>query len=162
MSISESPIDDELLGHIQNAAKAGARLIDVDTGQLTSADIVHAVDEAIYAFQKGVGVKLVDDEDPSLLLGSLWGEQICRELGWTWSGAIFHNHDDSHAVGVFSPDRSLAIYPFHFLTGCLANQAPVTVELSFRMLLEGSDIPKLPANSFENVMDNCHHIVPRD
>jgi hypothetical protein len=162
MSISEVPVEEELLVHIRGAAESAAEILGVDPAEKSAAEVVHAIDQCAYQWQKGKRPEMDEEEDLSLLLGALWGEQLCRALGWEWSGVVFHKYDDAHAVGVFSPDRSLAIYPFHFTKGCLENEASVTIELAFNMLLDGSEVPQLPANGFENVMDNVQHIVPRD
>jgi hypothetical protein len=73
---------------------------------------------------------------------------------------VFHDRGDAEAVGVFSRDRSLAIYPFHFVFSCLEERAPVTILLAFQILSEGTRVPKLPAGGYENVMDNVHHSPP--
>lgn len=101
-------------------------------------------------------------DDLAYTLGSLWGEQLVRQFGWRWAWVTFHDHDDSRTIGVFSPDRALAIYPFHFIHGCLRTHAPVTILLAFDILVDGKRVPSLPPGGYENVMDNVHHVVPRD
>ena len=81
---------------------------------------------------------------------------------WQWASVTFHDFEGSQAAGVFSPDRALAIYPFHFVYGCMENGAPVTILLSYNMLVDGTRIPALPKRGYENVMDNVRHVVPRD
>lgn len=100
----------------------------------------------------------LDNEEVALLLASLWGEQLVRQFGWEWGSMIFHDHGNTTAVGVFSPDRSLAIYPFHFIFRCLEEDAPVTLLLAFQILKDASRIPALPEGGYENVMDNVHHV----
>lgn len=162
MNITENPLDDEMLASIRDCASDAAALLQLDTSTESAIKIVESVDACVYELQKGRGPKLEVDDDPAMVLGSLWGEQLCTKLGWQWAAVTFLDQEDSQAVGVFSPDRSLAIYPFHFVFGCLENQAPVTIALAFNMLVDGSKIPELPPGGFENVMDNVHHIVPRD
>ena len=159
--ILEEAIGEEMLGHIQGCASDAATLLGLDL-ESPEEEIVKVVDECVHAWQKGDRLKLSEDDDPALTLGSLWGQQLVRKLSWQWAGVTFQEHDEAKAVGVFSPDRALAIYPFHFVFGCLENDAPVTIMLAFEMLVEGSRVPELPPNSYENVMDNVHHIVPRD
>jgi hypothetical protein len=95
--------------------------------------------------------------DRALPVGSLWGEQLVREFGWAW-GQVKLDEDEIR-IGVFSKDRSLAIYPWEFVFDCLENETPVTILLAFNMLQAGS-IPAFPPNSFEDVMEGVHHIVP--
>jgi hypothetical protein len=161
MYISEGPITDDMLANIRGCADDAATMLDLDRSNKSTADLVKAVNDFMYNWQKGKRPDIPEEDDPSLTLGSLWGEQLAREFGWEWARVIFHDHDDSQAVGVFSPDRSLAIYPFHFVYGCMENNATVTIMLAFNMLRDGA-IPKMPAGSYENVMDRVHHIVPPD
>ena len=65
-------------------------------------------------------------------------------------------------VGIFSADRSLAIYPFQFAHGCIQTGVPVTILLAYNMLKDGFGIPKLPPQGYVNLMDGVRHIVPRD
>lgn len=158
-NLTEERIDAELLANIEGAAAEAAMMLGISMEE-PELKIVEAVDEFVFASQKGEQSGMTDDEDPALSLGSLWGQQLVRSLGWQWAAVQFRDAD-SKAVGVFSPDRSLAIYPFHFVYGCLENQAPVTILLSFNLLVDGSRIPPLPSAGYENVMDNVHHVVPR-
>ncbi len=103
-----------------------------------------------------------DDDEPAYTFGSLWGTQLVRQLGWEWGWVTFHDHGDTRAIGVFSPDRALAIYPFHFVHGCLRRNTPVTILLAFDILVDGKRVPRLPPGGYENVMDNVHHAEPRD
>lgn len=162
MNITENAIPDEMRGNIKGCAGDAATMLNLDLSRSSPAEIVEAVDSFMHAWQRGNRPELSEDDDLSLTMGSLWGEQLVNGLGWEWAGVTFHDHDDSKAVGVFSPDRALAIYPFHFIYGCMENGAPVTIMLSYNMLQDGSRIPALPPGGYENVMDNVHHIVPRD
>jgi hypothetical protein len=62
---------------------------------------------------------------------------------------------------VFSSDRSLGIYPWYFILGCIENGAPATILLAWNMLKEGA-IPEIESNSYTNLMDGVHHIIPPD
>jgi hypothetical protein len=159
-NITETPIASEQQELIPKVAADAAAFLGLG-GEVTAFEIVERVDEFIHQVQLGNRSPPIDGE-PDLLFGCLWGEQLVRELGWEWASITFHDHEDVKAIGVFSTDRSLAIYPFHFITGCLKNNAPVTILLSFNMLRDGTRIPPLPKGGYENVMDNVHHIVPRD
>ncbi len=161
MNISENPIDAGMLGNIEGCAADAAAMLGLDVNT-SEEELVEAVDDFVHAWQKGQRPKVDEDDDLSLTMGSLWGQQLVRKLGWQWAGVTFHDQDDSKAVGVFSPDRSLAIYPFHFVYGCMENDATVTIMLSYDMLVDGTKIPSLPSNGYENVMENVHHLVPRD
>ncbi len=160
MNITEEAIDSETLDPILGCANDAAQMLGIDLEKLSPKEIVALVDNCVLNIQKGEAPEIHEEDDPSLTLGSLWGQQMVNELCWEWSSVTFHDHDDTKAVGVFSKDRALAIYPFHFVHGCLENNATVTILLAFNMLIEGTRIPELPAGGFENVMDNVSHIVP--
>ncbi|MCO8120888.1 hypothetical protein NHH03_04000 [Stieleria sp. TO1_6] len=160
-SISESPILAEHVDLVHKVANDAATFLGVDPNSAPPETVVERVDDFVYRLQKGE-VAAPEGEDVEVYFGCLWGQQLVRELGWQWANVTFHDHGDSQAMGVFSPDRSLAIYPFHFITGCLENGAPVTIMLAFNTLRDGESVPALPPQAYENVMDNVHHIVPRD
>lgn len=162
MNITETAIGAEMLDDIRDCASAAAGLIDVDLNNASPSEIINSIDAFVFEWQKGNRPEVDEDDDLSLMFGSLWGEQLVRDLGWQWVEITFHDHDDSKAVGVVSPNRSLAIYPLHFVYGCMENDAPVTIMLAYNMLKDGSKIPSLPSKGYENVMDNVHHIVPRE
>lgn len=164
MKISESPIGEERLRLVQGCADDAARVLELDRTILTPAQIVEAVDTFVDDWQQGDKRCYSDDVDTwslSLEVGSLWGEQLVAQLGWEWANVVFHEQNDSKAVGVFSPDRSLAIYPFYFVYGCLENDATVKIMLAFNMLIDPSRLPPIAPQSYANVMDHVHYIIPR-
>jgi len=162
LKISDFPVSQDTLGGIAACAQQAATMVGVDFARSSQAEIIGAVDSFLYRWQKGQRPNLDEDDDLSLILGSLWGEQLVRGEGWQWAVAQFHEQGDSKVVGVFSLDRSIAIYPFNFVRACMENNVPVTILLAYNMLRDGKSIPPLPARGYANVMNGIHHIVPRD
>ena len=161
--ITESPPDDERMRLLDSVARDAAKYLKLSFDTDSPDTIVTAVNNCIRKIQKGRGPKFPEDEQVDLLLGCLWGFQLVKELNWEWVNVVFHDHGDSTAVGVVSPSRDLAIYPFHFVYGCIENHATVTVLLAFNMLKDRSrNVPTFPPRSYTNVMDHVHHIVPPD
>jgi hypothetical protein len=158
MRVTEEPIDPETLASLEDAAGEGAELagIRLDAPPL---EIVAAINAFVRREQEQPTEGVDYWEDRALPLGCLWGLQLVSHFGWEWANVTLHDHGDAQAMGVFSQDRSLAIYPFYFLFGCLENGAPVTVLLTFNML-ESGKIPPQAAKSYVNVMDGARHIVP--
>ena len=154
--LHEQPLDPETADTIQQCAQAAASMLNLDVGALSPASIIAAIEECLLAMQEGAGPQVPEDDDPSFTLGSLWGNQLVRALGWQWAVVTFDEQKDSQAVGVFSPDRALAIYPLHFVWNCLENAAPVTLKLAFVILTDGTRVPPLPPKTYENVMDHVH------
>lgn len=158
---SEEPIDPKTF-NLEAAAQDGAALVGVSTSDDPDS-IVAAVDEFVFAWQGGKRPpkKVIDPEDAPYALGPLWGQQLVRKFGWDWKFVTFHEHGDSSAPGVLSPDRSLAIYPIHFVLGCLQDSTvDAAIELSYNMLKAGETCEAEPGEYF-NYMDGVHRIVPR-
>ena len=149
-----------MLALIEGAAREGVELVGVQV-DAAPLEIVKAVNEFMRKQQCTSDRDHDNWTDRALPLGSLWGCQLFRKFGWEWSSVIFDEQSDSKAIGVFSQDRSLAIYPFHFVYGCLENKVPVTILLSFNMLGDGA-FPSQEANAYVNLMEGVHHIVPPD
>ena len=161
-NITESRPDEERMRLIQLVTEEAAEILGLSLDADSPDAIVKAVNDCVREIQKGRGPAFPADSEVDLLLGCLWGSQLVRSLNWEWTNVTFHDHGDSKAVGVLSPQRELAIYPFHFVHGCLENGAVVTILLAFNMLKERSSRPDFPAHSYANVMDHVHHIVPPD
>ena len=100
-------------------------------------------------------------DDAPLMMGSLWGEAIVSRFKWDWAMVTFRDHDNSVAPAVVSPDRALAIYPLHYLTGCFEDSAvDVTILLAYNLLKAGS-IGSVSRRSYRDVMAGVRRLVPR-
>lgn len=158
----DEPLDEEAAGEVEEFA-ADARALLGFGPHAEPAAVVKAIDDFAWDWQRGrrPAVDLLEDEEEArLLLGTLWGEQLVLRLGWRWARVGFE--DGSSADGVVSPDRSLAVFPFEFLLGCLSEpDVDVTVALSFNMLVSGG-VPAMPPRSYTDVMAGVRRIVPRD
>ena len=158
MRVTEEEVAPSTLASIEGAAGEGADLVGVRIDAPAS-EVIAAINKFVSKPPKRRRGRVDNWTDRALPLGSLWGQQLVRHFGWGWAWVTFHDHDDSKAVGVFSKDTSLAVYPFHFVFGCLENRAPVTILLSFNMLDAGA-VPEQGAKAYVNLMDGVHHIVP--
>lgn len=115
--VSERPIEPSMLGNIRGCANDGYQVLGLDPRKTTPEAVVEKIDEFVDQWQQGVrpDSSVVDADDMPYMMGSLWGEQVVLRLGWEWAMATLHDHGDSKAPGVLAPDRSLAIYPIHFI-----------------------------------------------
>ncbi len=165
--MSQPPIthvmpSESILQNIRNCATAMSQRLGIESAESAS-EIVEAVNQEIHRQQKEGHHDDKAPEDPMdtepLCLGSLWGEQLVAKLGWEWVMLSFHEHG-SRSLGVSSPDRAWIICPFEFVYGCLVNDVTPTVSLSFNMLDDGTRIPDMAANSYENLMAGVRHIIP--
>ena len=141
---------------------AGAKLLGVSADD-DPAKIVAAVDAFVFNWQCGdhPPASVLDAEDAPFRMGAVWGEQFVRAFDWEWKMVTFHEHDDSTAPAVLSPDRSLAVYPIHFIMGCLQDPTvDTTILIAFNMLA-ASTIDSTTPGSYFNLMDGVHRIIPR-
>ena len=141
---------------------AGAKSLGVSPDD-DPAKIVAAVDAFVFDWQCGdhPPASVLDAEDAPFRIGAVWGEQLVRAFGWEWAMVTFHEHGDSTAPGVLSPDRALAVYPIHFIMGCLQDSTvDTTILLAFNMLKAGT-IDDTEPGSYFNLMNGVHRIIPR-
>lgn len=160
--ISEQPLAANIATPLAGAIRDGLSIVGLDE----TADpktVIDALDAFVYAWQGGQRPpkEELDPEDAPLALGSMWGAQLVRQFNWQWAMITFHDHGNTIALGVLSPDRALAVYPIHFLMGCLQHpEVDCTIALSFNMLL-ADKVGKLKPKEYFNLMDGVHRIVPR-
>lgn len=159
---SEYPLPKGMADALRGEVEHGLTLLGV-TADDTPGKIVAAVDEFVFGWQCGErppADALAPDNAP-LPLGAVWGQQLVRAFGWDWAVVEFHEHDNSQAPGVLSPDRALAVYPIHFIMGCLHDPTvDTTILLAFNMLEAGTIGPTQPGGFF-NLMDGVQRIIPR-
>ena len=159
---SETPFTNDGQASMDRAGAEGAAVIGVSPGD-DPKTIVEAIDAFVYAWQGGKrpSPKVLDPEDAPYALGALWGQQIVRRFRWDWRTITFHEHNNSKAPGVLSPDRALALYPIHFLIGCLRDpRVDATILLSYNML-EAGKLGETTPGAYENLMEGVQRIVPR-
>ncbi len=159
MSFSERPLTFEIESAIPGAAKEGAQLLGVSMEVMPS-QIINAIDAFVLDPPKAGFLKKVDNwNERAMPLGALWGIQMLRRFSWEWTMIVQHEHDDSIAIAVTDKSRSMVIYPFHYVFGCLENKIVPTIALSFNMI-EANSLPEFEPNSYENLMDGIQHVVP--
>jgi hypothetical protein len=158
MRISEQPLDPEIASNLIGAAAEGAALVGVKP-DAEPLKIVEAINAFVAKPPKSWFKKVDNWTDRALPLGSLWGAQMVRQFGWEWASITQHDQGDAKAMCVFDQRRSLAIYPFEFIFGCLESKSYPTILLAFNMLVAGK-VPELDAAGYMNLMDGVRHVVP--
>jgi hypothetical protein len=160
MAITDGPIPDETLRKIRDCAKGALDDLGPEVAAEGPAGVVAAIDDIMDQIQQEPA-KVSDEEgaDPVVFFGALWGEQLVNALGWQWTN-VEHGQGEP-VVAVAAPDRSLVIYPFHFLASRLGDKGlDVTVALAFNMLVDGA-IPPMPPGGYVDVMEGVRRMVPR-
>lgn len=158
MNITENQIEETLVPSLEGAAMEGAELIDIPF-ESSPEVILEKITQFVADCHDSSDPDVDLWTDRALPIGCLWAVQMIRVFGWHWARVIQHDHDDLNVIGIFSPDRSLAIYPFHYVFGCLQNGVYPTIKLAFSMLTAGQ-IPTQPKDSYTNLMDGVQHIIP--
>ncbi len=154
MEIKEQPIPANLRAEIKQHMADASLMVHVDPESDTPGAIIAAIDVFLAKWQEGDRPDLDEDDDVALALGSLWGEQLVEALDWKWATAIMPGKKKPVVVvGVFSPDRAAALYPFHAVRACLDKGAPVAVRLVFSALMDGSKLHGLPPRGYKNVLE---------
>jgi hypothetical protein len=161
---SEKPLSADTAKMIAGSANDALKMLGLDDSAPPGV-VIEALDAFVDAVQHGERTlpEGVEAEDLPYSCGSLWGQQLVRQFNWEWATVTFHQHKDTQAPGVLSPDRKLAIYPIHFLIGCFRDRGvDCTMALSFNMLMAGkmSDLD-VSDRSYANLMDRVGRIVPR-
>jgi hypothetical protein len=158
MKVTESPPDEERRSLFGAVANDGATLLKIDLEGDLSRSIMAKVNEAIVAMAFGESTPVSEDENPDLLLGCLWGEQMTRQFNWYWADVVI---DDSlNEIALISPNQEMIIFPLSFVGACIQRHCICTVLLAFNMLLENDRIGEIEPGSYENIMLTIHHIVP--
>ena len=156
---SDAELSPETADAIVLSIPEGAALVHKSINEMPD-PIVAAIDQFVYA-RCGGKRSLPDGYDPEDLpysLGALWGEQLVREFNWTWRNVT--TPAIGTTLGVISPDKSLVVYPVHYLFHCLARpDADPTILLAFNMLSEGKT--ESQPNDYRNLMTSVLRIVPR-
>lgn len=141
------------------AAVAGdaADLLGIGPGSNSPQAVMQLVDTAIVDLVFGRPTPVAEDENPDLLLGCLWGEQLVRQFDWYWTDVVVDN--EFNEVAVIAPQQEMIVFPLSFAAACIHKQCVCTVLLAFNMLLEGR-LDDASPGSYTNIMLSIHHIVP--
>jgi hypothetical protein len=158
MNVTELPIESNIAEHLPGATKEGAKLVAISETD-EPIKIVEAINTFVANPPKKKWFKRTDNWDLAMPIGSLWAEQMRRQFNWGWVNMIQHDHNDFKVLALFDSKRSVGIYPFHYVYGCLENKVYPTILLAFNMLIAGK-IPEFEDHSYTNLMDGVQHIIP--
>ena len=162
MDCSERPVTDAILTNVRGCAAEARRVVGL-TDASAPAERVAAADAFVYRWHRGDRRPAdgVAPADVPFLFGSLWGEAVVDALGWTWAQVVFNRHPDTVATAVVSPDRSLAVFPIHYIAGLGDDpEADCTIALSFDELAAGR-VDGFTPGGFADVMDHVYRTAPR-
>ncbi len=162
MDCYDRPATDAVLTNLRGCAADAAGVLGL-AADATPAGRVAAVDAFVDRWQHGdrPAAGVVAADDVPYLLGSLWGAALVAALGWAWAEVTFNRHKETAALAVVSPDRSLAIFPVHFVLACLEDTGvDCTVALAFEQLTAGA-VDGYTPGGYANVMDVVYREGPR-
>lgn len=81
-------------------------------------------------------------QEASVSLGTLWGQILCDQLGWTWVSLKLDSKTE--VFGIVSPNRSHVIYPMHHVNALLFDPSMEQNSLSLYNDLKARKLP--PSN----------------
>lgn len=157
--LKERPLSKAEAESFKRQTEMGAELLDLGKkSTVTPQEIVQRIDSFVDAWQDAeIDTEELDVMDVSKGLGALWAQQLIKEFKWNWvclEGA-------GNLYAVVSQDRGLIINPVYFVKSCLdMPELDCTIMLAFNMLQEGQ-FEEIPENSFENVMEGVHRVIPK-
>jgi hypothetical protein len=154
-SISEKPVSPDTRLSIKKCAKSASKVLGIEPRSSTPSIIASSIDEFVSEWQKGnrPGDSVLSLDDAPLIIGSLWGEALVSRFKWDWAMIMFHDHNNAIAPAVVSPDRSLAIYPLHYLHGCFTDPAAEVAILQAYNLLKAGSAGDAKPGEYLNLMD---------
>ena len=130
----------------------------------TPEEWVDLVQQAVESWQAGSPPDYQGEvvlEDLHLLLGTVWGDQICKVHGWEWVSLHFvYPGGKWDADGIVSPDRSLYVLPYAHVLEC-AGDPDIDVCIAGSLRVIGTSVvPRFPAKGYKDLMSGLRHIVP--
>ena len=158
MKVIESPPSKERLQLLQAVAEDAAEILNVDIKNGNSKNIVEKINEVIINIIFEESNPIPKDEEPHLLLGCLWGEQMAKQFGWYWADVEID--EKFNEIAMISENQEMIIFPLSFVEVCLNKQCISTVALAFNMLLEDDRKGVFDRGSYENIMQSIHHFIP--
>lgn len=158
MKVIESPPNQERLQLIEAVIGDAAALLNINLQSDSPVSIMKKVNEAVVDLVFNRPTPVSEDEEPHLLLGSLWGAQMARQFEWYWADVVID--DQFNEVAMISPNQEMIIFPFSFTAACIEKQCICTILLAFNMLLENNRLGEIPPATYQNIMLNIHHIIP--
>ncbi|WP_167078603.1 hypothetical protein [Massilia aquatica] len=139
------PLPLELASEIKEFQQIGADAIGIDQGA-APAEIVRMIKEKA-AHVRAEGQVL--DEDATVALGVLLGEQYVREFGWHWAHVNHEDDgdDDNYFVCVLPADNSLSTNPIGWVSSVLSQETPNNILLHFNMVAANRVPPAAPGQA---------------
>lgn len=107
-NVTEQPLATSTADALAESSRQGLCVLKLDDAAEPST-VINAIDAFVDAWQEGKrpAEEELDPEDAPYALGSLWGHQLVKQFNWQWAMITFHDHGNSKAPAVLSPDRAL-------------------------------------------------------
>ena len=157
MKVEEFSPNEERLKLINSVISDAAALLSQDLEKDSPKEIMSKIYGVVVDLIFDKSTPIPTDDNPSVLLGALWGNQLARQFNWYWADVVIDDKYDDTAM--ISPNKEMIIFPFSFMRACLEKQCICTVSLAFNMLLENT-LSGIRPNSYENIMLSIHHVIP--
>ncbi|HLX60628.1 MAG TPA: hypothetical protein VKX17_05040 [Planctomycetota bacterium] len=112
---TDRPLNTHERNQLSTFIKTAMKHIGADRAASPHPDkLVELISEAIDLYRN---LEADRRQEASVSLGTLWGQIICDQLGWTWVSLKLDTKTE--VFGVVSPNRSHVIYPLHHVNALL-------------------------------------------
>ncbi len=147
MPTSDRPVTSHERASITSYIQKALKRIGADRASAPDPDRLQSlISQAVDLYRKqDDALRTASLMDASVSLGSLWGQVICDQMGWTWVAIVTDPLNLNYAV--VSSNRSHIIYPLHFIKDLLADPAREQNSLALYMQVRTGALP--PANDHE-------------
>jgi hypothetical protein len=139
--LREISLKDNVREEIASYTKAGRRALRLNT-QTKPKRVQAAIQTRIDNFRKRKRHTEKEAEDAALLLGCLWGQTLCDEMGWEW---IALRQGKRSLYGVASPKRESVALPMQHILSLFKNpDEEANTLLLYNMIRTGEMTVSLP------------------
>ena len=130
-------LSDEDYDLIQGSVTEGLDELGL-SGQEAPLDIVKKIDAEVVRLRQSTTFTKDEPPEEAAMLGSLWGQQICRAYGWRW-GLVYYRAKT--IISVIAPEDTHYVAPLQTVWESLVGASPTSnLTLKFNMLA-GKNLP---------------------
>ncbi len=131
--VHERPLTDNERGEVESFAAEARKILELRP-ETAAADVQAAIHTWLEDFRhRKPRLTKIKRQDKALAMGCLWGETVCKELGWQWGAATLIS-SNSESYSIAPPKRQCVVFPtdnfFALLGGTKKHvNTPNTLEL---------------------------------
>jgi hypothetical protein len=141
MQRTDRPLTSEERNGISSFIHVALKWIGADETPETPDQLQELISQAIFLFREQPQQKRETALlDVSMGLGSLWGQILCDQFGWTWA-YVTMDAENSY-FGIVTPARSHVIFPLHYIKDILSDIKTEQTSLMLYNMLKARILPE--------------------